>query len=55
MIRGRDPDAMRPDERLAEIAGILAVAFLRLRENGLAFRGEDEALCDQVVDAGATT
>ena len=37
MTTGRDPSLMSPDDRLAEVASLLAKAYLRLasRRNGL--------------------
>jgi hypothetical protein len=48
---------MTAEERLAEVASILATGFLRMHEKGLASQREVEALCDKPVDgtgAGVT-
>ena len=34
MYGGMDPGEMTPEERVSEVAGILAQGFLRLRRNG---------------------
>lgn len=53
MSLGRDPATMTAGERLAELAGILAVAFRRLQlrpKERLDDWPQDEALCDPPVD-----
>ena len=55
--RWRDPASMTSEERLAEIASILATGYrrhaLNLR-NALADQGQLEAQCDQAVDGGSS-
>ncbi len=49
-VRRRDPAAMTPGERLAELAEILAAGFRRFRQRALDDVAESEAPCDQAVD-----
>ena len=48
----RDVAGMSPEARLAELGGLLAVGYRRLRvpRNALAESAEPEALCGQAVD-----
>ena len=49
--RSRDPAAMAPEDRLAELAGILAAGYRRMRlsrEKALAESGGAERSCDLV-------
>ena len=46
----RDPTSMTATERLAEVATILATAYRRFRDGGLASIGDDEALCVEPVN-----
>ncbi len=50
MIRRKDPGAMSPEERLAELGALLATALRRsrLRQNELADPAEIERPCDSV-------
>lgn len=52
MKRLRDPDAMSPEERLAELGSLLATAVrrLRLRQKELADQADRERPCDRPVD-----
>lgn len=52
MNPGRDPGLLRPDERVAEVAALLAVGALRLAQklrNGLAAGADAEAQCAPVL------
>ena len=54
MISSRDPIAMTASERLDRVAGLLAVAILRLalrREKELELRRRAEAPCVEPVNA----
>ncbi len=56
VVRRYDPAAMAPAARIAELAGILAAGYRRLRlnrlnpQNGLAESAEPEAPCDPAVN-----
>ena len=55
MTSMRDPTAMSPRERLAELAEALAAAYLRglsRREVSLAEAAHVEAPCESTVDGG---
>ncbi len=54
MTRAREPAVMTPEERLAEIASILAIGFRRFRQKRLDDTTASMALCVSPVNAPAT-
>jgi hypothetical protein len=58
VIPGRPPAAMTPEERLAELAAVLATGYLRLlasRRKALAEDPRAEALCTSVRGGAAAS
>ncbi|MBI4584572.1 MAG: hypothetical protein HY717_11205 [Planctomycetes bacterium] len=61
MIRARDPTAMTPEERRAEVAGLLATGYLRSLAAGRISREKPSAVaermapCVQVVNSQENT
>lgn len=55
MTRGRNPAGLSSEERLAEIAALLATGYRRIQlknsESPLAERPESEAPCDPVMNS----
>ncbi len=51
MIHGRDPSAMTPDERLAELGRILAAGYGRYLQKALAASADTEAPCADAVNS----